>query len=310
MPRLVWLTDIHLDAADARRIELLAHDVRAAAADAVLIGGDIALAPTFAAALRDLATRFQTPVYFVLGNHDYYRGAIAEVRAAARELSRSEENVVWLPEAMVVPLGHETALVGHGGWGDARLGDFAGSTVVLNDYLLIEELRRVARRPVGGRQSAGGSRQAANHGNDPQRDAIESERFHEPFGIPTVPLPDALRVKLNELGDDAAAHFRDALARVPAERSHLLVLTHVPPWREACWYEGRTSDDEWAPHFTCGAVGEVLRDHMRRHPEKRMTVLCGHTHNAGEADILPNLHVVTGAAEYGAPRVQRVIEVE
>jgi hypothetical protein len=82
------------------------------------------------------------------------------------------------------------------------------------------------------------------------------------------------------------------------------VLTHVPPFREACWYEGRISDDNWLPYFTCKAMGDVLTRVMRERPQKRMTVLCGHTHGAGEADILPNLHVRTGGAEYGRPEPQ------
>ncbi len=40
-----------------------------------------------------------------------------------------------------------------------------------------------------------------------------------------------------------------------------------------------------------------------------MTVLCGHTHSPGEAQVLPNLHVLTGGAEYGRPEVQRVLTV-
>ena len=39
-----------------------------------------------------------------------------------------------------------------------------------------------------------------------------------------------------------------------------------------------------------------------------MTVLCGHTHGEGQAQILPNLKVLTGGAKYGEPRVQRVFE--
>lgn len=34
-----------------------------------------------------------------------------------------------------------------------------------------------------------------------------------------------------------------------------------------------------------------------------------HTHGSGEAQILPNLRVLTGGARYGAPVVQRVLEV-
>jgi hypothetical protein len=41
-----------------------------------------------------------------------------------------------------------------------------------------------------------------------------------------------------------------------------------------------------------------------------MTVLCGHTHSSGEAQILPNLRVLTGGAVYGKPALQRVLEVE
>ncbi len=49
---------------------------------------------------------------------------------------------------------------------------------------------------------------------------------------------------------------------------------------------------------------------MEAHPDREMTVLCGHTHGEGEAQILPNLKVLTGGAEYGKPKVQRVLAVE
>ena len=49
---------------------------------------------------------------------------------------------------------------------------------------------------------------------------------------------------------------------------------------------------------------------MAAHPECEMTVLCGHTHSPGEAQILPNLRVLTGGAEYGRPALQRVLTVE
>ncbi len=38
--------------------------------------------------------------------------------------------------------------------------------------------------------------------------------------------------------------------------------------------------------------------------------MCGHTHGEGEAQILPNLKVLTGGATYGEPTLQRVLEVD
>jgi hypothetical protein len=116
--------------------------------------------------------------------------------------------------------------------------------------------------------------------------------------------------KLNELGDEAAAHFRSVLPSALAEFEHVVVLTHVPPFREACWHRGQISDDDWLPHFTCKAAGDVLRQAMAARPERRMTVLCGHTHSAGQARVLPNLEVLTGGAAYGEPAVQRILEVD
>ncbi len=41
-----------------------------------------------------------------------------------------------------------------------------------------------------------------------------------------------------------------------------------------------------------------------------MLVLCGHTHGGGEVQVLENLQVVTGPAEYEKPGIQRIIEME
>ena len=83
----------------------------------------------------------------------------------------------------------------------------------------------------------------------------------------------------------------------------------MPPLREACWHEGAISDDQWSPHFTCQAVGTALVEIMRDHPDHRLTVLCGHTHGSGECAPLPNVHVLTGGAEYGRPAVNRLFEL-
>ncbi|MBP3955447.1 metallophosphoesterase [Gemmata sp. G18] len=264
---LAWLTDIHLNflrpPAQAAFVAMLADT----AADAFVLTGDIAEADDVAVHLHAFADRVARPVYFVLGNHDFYRGSIAGVREKVRSLCSVTPNLHWLPDAGVVPLTDEACLVGHDGWGDGRFGDYHGSDVLLNDFGLIGEF--------GG--------------------------FEED--------PNERLAKLHALGDEAAAHFRSVLPDALARFRHVLVATHVPPFRESCWHEGKVSGDDWLPFFSCKAVGDVLFEVMAAAPDRTMTVLCGHTHGYGGVDILPNLRVLTGGAKYGRPEVQRLIEL-
>lgn len=113
---------------------------------------------------------------------------------------------------------------------------------------------------------------------------------------------------LNRYGDIEAAALQAQLERV-TEASEIIVMTHVPPFEEACWYDGHQSDADWLPWFTCVAVGEVLRNYARSAPETRITVLCGHSHGRHEYRAANNLLVRTGgwpagARDYGNPVVQ------
>jgi len=58
--------------------------------------------------------------------------------------------------------------------------------------------------------------------------------------------------------------------------------------------------------FFCKAVGDVLLETARSHPGCEIPVLCRHTHG-GELQVLENLRVVTGPAEYGRPQIQQVL---
>lgn len=264
--RLIWITDIHLNFLDQSGVEDFFIDLATVEADGLLLSGDIGEAPNIALYLNALDNQFGKPVYFVLGNHDFYRGSLAGVREKAKSICSACPNLCWLTQAGVVPLTESIGLLGHDGWGDGRLGDYWGSAVRLNDWRLIDEFA----------------------GLDGQRRLA----------------------LLHALGDEAGAHFRTLLPGALSRFRNVLVVTHVPPFRQACLYQGQISDDNWLPHFTCKAVGDALVEAMSAHPDRRMTVLCGHTHGAGEAQILPNLCVLTGRAEYGKPTIQRVLLVE
>lgn len=261
MKKIAWLTDPHFNFAGIQKAEALMREVASWGADALLVSGDIGEAPDLEGWLELMAARAGAPVYFVLGNHDFYHASIAEVRAVAGALAAQRGDALhYLLDCDVVSLTDDTALIGHDGWGDGRCGDVLNSRVRLSDFLYIQDLR--------------------------------------------VGSQEALAAHLNMRGDEAAAHIRPRLERALADHEHVLLLTHVPPFREAAWHEGNISDDHWAPFFVCQAMGEALVEVMRAHPSRRLTVLCGHTHSHGEAYVLPNLHVRTGGAVYRRPALQ------
>ena len=138
----IWATDVHLNFVEDEEIDAFYDRMATSEASVVLLGGDVGEAASVEGYLERCAAKVQRPVYFVLGNHDYYGGYIRDVRDQLRHTQ--SDWLRWLPSCGVVRLGNGTALVGHGGWGDARLGDFEASSVVLSDFVLIGELRDAA----------------------------------------------------------------------------------------------------------------------------------------------------------------------
>lgn len=115
--------------------------------------------------------------------------------------------------------------------------------------------------------------------------------------------------QLQELGAESAARLRQKLSDLPPKAKAVLVVTHVPPFRDACWYEGRTTDDNWAPFFVCGQVGRVLREVSLSRPACQFRVLCGHTHHRGVAKLTPNLIVHTGGSAHGEPGIEGLVSI-
>lgn len=267
MHRVAWLTDLHLNFVEEDEFTRLIEEVSATAANSIWIGGDIAEAHDVVSWLSVLEEKVDAPMFVVLGNHDFYYGGIESVRTNVREFANDSDKLTFLTTtAKPIPLTERTALVGHDGWADAREGDYNRSLVMMNDYLLIEELAAFSKQ----------------------------DRLAE----------------LHRLGDEAADHIRKQLLQALPEFEQVFVLTHVPPFRAACWYQGRISDDEWAPHFICQALGRAILDVASIFPTKEITVLCGHTHSPGECQPARNVRVITGAAEYGHPTITRTFDLK
>ena len=143
--KLTWLSDIHLDFLSKNSRNAFYKLVKKRNSDAILISGDIATSKGLKKVLREMESYFKCPIYFVLGNHDYYGSSIEEIRDEMQELSVNSKRLFWLPEAGVVPLIDSCALIGHGGWADGGFGDFINSNVTLHDYSAIKELTGLSK---------------------------------------------------------------------------------------------------------------------------------------------------------------------
>jgi predicted MPP superfamily phosphohydrolase len=273
------MTDIHLNFvsntktmfAEVGGRDLFLNAIRDSLPDALFLTGDIAEGPSLPKFL-DMLSEI-APTYFVMGNHDYYNSSIKKMHKWASHVTRSDKPMFWMNAAGVVPLTEKTAVVGVDGWADAHYGNPETSKVALNDWFAIKEL--LFRMP-------------------------HSIETHLERRIPA----------LRALGYAEATRLRPALLEALESFQTVYVLTHVPPWDTATWHEGAHSDPDWLPWFSCKAVGDVIEECAAKYPDKKVTVLCGHTHGSGHCERMPNVECFTGGAAYRYPEIQKTLEID
>ncbi|TWU45395.1 Calcineurin-like phosphoesterase [Novipirellula aureliae] len=264
--RIAWTTDPHFDHADVDAWQSWFESNAAVRGDAILITGDLSEGDDVGLQLLRLANSFELPIYFVLGNHDFYRRSIAETRQQLISLCRQKERLFYLTDCGPIKLKGNVYIVGDDGWGDATVGNYEQSPIKLRDFENINDFR--------------------------------------------LTDPADWKSRLQREGEESAERLRIKLEAIPVDAQQVLIATHIPPFSEACWYEGRTTDEFWAPFFVCGSIGKMLREFCPTRPDCKWTVLCGHTHHHGIANISDNLTVHTGGSIYGKPQMEAVIEVD
>ena len=267
--KLAWLTDIHLNFLKVESRQTYYESILATGCDALIISGDIAEAPSLIDILNEMVGQIKKPIYFIVGNHDYYRGSINDVRKELAELSTANANLFWLSSSGLQQLPNKTILLGQDGWADGRLGDYQNSPVSLNDSRMIDDL---FQEKMLGRQQ--------------------------------------LLRKMQALADmDASALKNDLTQAIRHQPQKIIVLTHVPPFKEVSQHMGQVSDDNYLPYFSSKAIGDVLMSVAIENPSIDFLVLCGHTHSDAESQLLTNLVVKAGKAEYYKPAIQEIIVV-
>lgn len=280
MAKYAWCTDIHLDHIDRDdALVAFAQSLVTTEPAGVFITGDISNANRLVYHLSVIERVVQRPVFFVLGNHDYYGGEIEPVRKAMRELSNMSQFLKYLPLSPYVALSPSTALVGHDGWYDAYHGDGARSRFMMNDWVCIKDFV----------PHSGGASFMRLNGNLRDRDALIAHA--------------------RKLAHDGVLHVHNGIKSAARYHKHVVVLTHYPPFRESHIYGGKVGDDEAQPWFTSKMMGDMLLDAAKAFPNTRFTVLAGHTHGKYDGSPVPNLEVHVGGADYGRPQLAGLIDV-
>ncbi|MGN7613327.1 metallophosphoesterase family protein [Magnetococcales bacterium HHB-1] len=266
--KILWLTDVHLDFLSGQQFALFIQVLEHRTPEAILLSGDIGTSENIIYILTNFARHLPCPIFFVLGNHDYYGSSIQTVRKEVDHLQQQFPHLHYLTLSGLHSLTPHLGLIGHDGWSDGRLGNFTDSTVVLNDYIKIEELAQF---------------------NLGKKSWIDREE---------------LKRRLHFYGDQAASHILKYLPSALERYRNILLLTHVPPFKESCWHQDQIANDNWLPHFTCKAMGDAVLKVMKDYPEHQLTILCGHTHCPGIIRMQNNITVFTGQSDYGKPIIQ------
>lgn len=122
-------------------------------------------------------------------------------------------------------------------------------------------------------------------------------------------LRGAHRPYLRALGEREGARLRELLLDAAKTHARVLIATHVPPFEEATWHDGKASGPDFTPFFACKSTGEAILEVAAWNRAVSFTVLCGHVHGGGIVQKGANLVIRTGAAAYGAPAPQEPLDL-
>lgn len=272
MTKLAWVTDLHFDFLRDEHIKHFSESIAQTGAEAVVVSGDISVTQKLVYHLSLLESVVKRPVYFVLGNHDYYGGSIQAVRDKMKELTNISQYLRYLPVTPYVALSSTTAIVGHDGWYDAQFGNPLTSNFVMNDWSRIHEF------------------------------------------VPARGQKNEIITIARGLAHKGVMHVHDAIKAAVKYYSHIVVVTHFPPFKEAHLYKGKVGDDNAQPWYTSKMMGDMLMSAAKAFPNVKFTVLSGHTHGKYQGQHAPNLIVNVGGwqpgeRDYGNPVIQGIITV-
>lgn len=136
----LWATDTHFDKLNRSTVKDWGREVRTeySYASGLILTGDISVSNKLENHLKELVQSLGFPIYFVTGNHDAYYSSFAELD---KMIGTWEDCGLFSLEGKYFELAPGVALVGTSGFYDGIFGNIKESSVEMNDWYKIEELK-------------------------------------------------------------------------------------------------------------------------------------------------------------------------
>ena len=106
------------------------------------------------------------------------------------------------------------------------------------------------------------------------------------------------------LGRRSGNYFERLLPHALSRYKRVCLATHVPPFTQSAWWNGKLCNYDFQPHYTNMSLGYTLWEMSTSFPSATVTVLSGHTHSEVSLALRPNLLIHTAGATRGDPRYQ------
>jgi hypothetical protein len=261
---LDWITDPHLDhLPDANALIKFVDVLHSRKSDGLLVTGDIAESSTLHDFLGILSGAYQRPIYFVLGNHDYYGAWMSQTHERARLLcSMVPDGILnWMTETGPIELTDGVFITGVDGLYDGKEGLGAGTDIGMTDFVLHHGILDLA-----------------------QQLAMGTHFLFE---------------KILELAESSTSALEKQLELACSRGARrVLLLTHVPPFLGASKFRGKPSNPRSAPFYVNQTMGNMLLHFCARHPDVEFEMFAGHTHGKCMYQAAENLVVRVGGARY------------
>ena len=188
--------------------------------------------------------------------------------SSIKNIRAAAKKLNWIPRNNGTPLSDDTVLVGADGWGDCRNGDYENNNMTMSDWLHIDELR-------------------VAYGKGPKE----------------------LKQALQKIADGDARKLAKRVSKAVTDGfKRIIIVSHVPPYENACLNSGRKSTPSGLCFFSSQILGTTIGPIAKANPEIDFLWLCGHTHSKIKLTVLINLVVNVAGSDYYNPTVAGEIE--